>query len=203
MMMLRMLIVASCLVCIEAWNPSWGRVVQKLHQQVTAVSLVVAACSLPCHALDPSIYNKNYDDPLHPLCLRHISVDGVKRVFHYSGTDVGSKDDPIKHGCSFQEAKEFGSRRGAFDGRILDDGTISVGDGIHEGVWEPANSAVTSLGYEDVDGIRWNDGNKWTVKSKSPVTKVGEVIFYTYIGVSTLAGVKGAADKIREKVERD
>lgn len=191
------------LQCIKAWNPpTLGRAMKKLHQQVTAAAIVVAACSLPCHAFDATVYNKNYDDPLHPLCLRQISVDEVKKVFHYGGTDVGPKDDPVKHGCSFREQKEFGLRRGAFDGVILDDGTLSAGDGIHEGVWEPANNAATSLEYADVDGIRWNDGNKWTVKSKRTVTKVGEFIFYTYIGVSTAAGVKGAADKIREKMER-
>ena len=178
------------------------RVARKLHQQATAAAVVLAVCSLPCNAFDATVYNNNYDDPLHPMCLRHISVDLGKQVFHYSGTDVGPKDDPVKHGCSFPEQKEFGLRRGAFDGIIQDDGTLSAGDGIHEGKWEPANSVATTLEYKGVDGVRWNDGNKWIVKSKSTAAKVGEFIFYTYIGVSTAAGVKGAADKIREKMER-
>lgn len=37
-----------------------------------------------------------------------------------------------------------------------------------KGRWEPAGSATASLGLEDVDGIRWNDGNKWDVKTKRP-----------------------------------
>jgi hypothetical protein len=66
-------------------------------------------------------------------------------------------------------------------------------------VWEPANSANTHLGYEDVDGIRWNDGNKWIVKQKTNVQKGGELIFYSYIGFSTLAGAKGLYDGIQKK----
>jgi hypothetical protein len=55
-------------------------------------------------------------------------------------------------------------------------------------VWEPARSTTTLLGYEDVDGIRWNDGNKWIVQEKPLSTKVGEVITFSYIGFSVLAG---------------
>lgn len=162
-------------------------------------TVAVAACCLapPCNALDPSVYTNDYADPLHPLCLRNVQVDG--NTFHYSGTAVGPKGDTVLRGCSPSEIKEFKIRRGAFDGVILDDGKISAGDGIHEGIWEPANSATTTLGYEDVDGIRWNDGNKWTVKSKSAGTQAGEFIFLAYVGFSLLAGVKGVTDVIERK----
>jgi len=173
--------------------------------------------ALPVHAMidASSVYNHDYADPLHPLCDRKIEVSRDGKTFHYSGTAVGPKDDPILRACSSQEIKEFGLRNGAFDGSIVVEGNkISAGDGIHEGVWEPKNTAKTNLGYENVDGIRWNDGNKWvvksqsqailvngkwTVQSKSAATAAGEFIFLAYIGFSALAGIKGLYDGIQRK----
>uniref|UniRef100_A0A7S1VKV3 Uncharacterized protein n=1 Tax=Grammatophora oceanica TaxID=210454 RepID=A0A7S1VKV3_9STRA len=111
----------------------------------------------------PSVFTNDYADPFHPLCERHILVSKDLKTFHYSGTAVGPKDDPVRRGCSPDEVAKYGLRQGAFDGLLLSETQISAGDGIHEGVWEPANSAKTKLGYEEKDGIRWNDGNKWVV----------------------------------------
>jgi hypothetical protein len=165
-----------------------------------AASLAFGAPAVVAAAVGgaPSVFTNDYNDPFHPLCGRHVQVSSDGKEFHYSGTAVGPKGDPVKRGCTPGEIKEFGLRKGAFDGFI--DGTkISAGDGIHEGVWEPADSATTNLGYEDVDGVRWNDGNKWTVKQKPLSTKIGEVIFLAYIGFSTLAGAKAIADKVRSQ----
>jgi hypothetical protein len=134
-------------------------------------SLFVSAslAVLPAHAVNPSIFTNDYSDPFHPLCERHIQVDDGGKTFHYSGTAVGPKDDPVLRGCSPEEIIKYKLRQGAFDGFIVSNNgqRISAGDGIHEGVWEPAGSVKTSnLGYEDVDGIRWNDGNKWVVLKK-------------------------------------
>ena len=137
----------------------------------------------------PSVYNHQYADPLHPLCKRRIqaAADGIN--FHYSGTAVGPKDDPVLRGCSRDEIRQYGLRNAAFDGVILDSGKISAGDGIHEGIWEPANTANTNLGYENVDGIRWNDGNKWTVVNNG-LEEGFKLFFLTYIAVSLLFGAK-------------
>mmetsp|Transcript_25228 Transcript_25228/g.24150 ORF Transcript_25228/g.24150 Transcript_25228/m.24150 type:complete len:188 (-) Transcript_25228:32-595(-) len=106
-----------------------------------------------------SVFTNDYNDPLHPLCERHVKVSSDGKAFHFSGTQG-------KPGCTPGEIKKLGITNKAFDGFI--EGTkISAGDGIHEGVWEPANSVKTNLGYEDIDGVRWEDGNKWTVKQKS------------------------------------
>ncbi len=118
----------------------------------------------PSFALDPFIYTNEYDDPLHPLCERRIKVAQDGKTFHYSGTAVGPKGDPILRGCTEEEIQKYKLRQGSFDGYILDDGKISAGDGIHEGVWEPAGSVSSDIPFSFVDGIRWNDGNKWTVK---------------------------------------
>jgi hypothetical protein len=140
------------------------------HQRllVPALSLLLsAALAFPALAFDASIYTNDYGDPFHPLCKRRIEVSTDGGSFRYSGTAVGPKDDPVRRGCSAEEIEKYTLRQGAFDGLILDNGKISAGDGIHEGVWEPAGTATTTLGYEDVDGIRWNDGNKWFVLKSS------------------------------------
>ena len=177
-----------------------------------ATAALTFALAAPCQAVDGSIFNNEYADPFHPFCGRKIEVDGA--VFHYSGTAVGPPGDDALRGCSAVEVKEFGLRKGAFDGKIIADNRISAGDGIHEGVWEPAGSVTKGMEFEDVDGIRWNDGNKWIVKDQSRVkrvgdswvvvrkgveTKVAEGIFYAYIGFSTLAGAKGLFDAIQRK----
>lgn len=81
-------------------------------------------------------------------------------------------------------------------------------------VFEPKNVAATNLGYEDVDGIRWNDGNKWIVKSQSFVKRsvdgnkvmrkpmsiaIGEGFFLSYVGFSCLAGAYGLVKGIQQK----
>jgi hypothetical protein len=150
-------------------------------------------------AFDPSLFTNDYSDPLHPMCKRHIEVAADGKTFHYSGTAVGPKDDPVLRGCSQAEMREYKLRKGEFDGIILDNNRVSAGDGIHEGVWEPAGSVPSSRDYADVDGIRWNDGNKWIVERKGFILTAGETIFYLYIGFSTLAGAKGIYDGILRK----
>jgi hypothetical protein len=130
---------------------------------ILIVPLFFTVCQ-PSFALDPFIYANEYEDPLHPLCERRIQVAEDGKTFHYSGTAVGPKGDPIRRGCTEEEIQTYKLRRGSFDGYILDDGTISAGDGIHEGVWEPAGSVSPDIPFSLLDGIRWNDGNKWTVK---------------------------------------
>lgn len=132
-----------------------------------SVTLMLATISpASVAAMDATVYNHDYGDPFHPLCKRRIEVSVDGKSFHYSGTAVGPKDDPVRRGCSVEEIATYKLRRGAFDGLILANGKISAGDGIHEGEWEPAGTATTNLGYENVDGIRWNDGNKWFVVPK-------------------------------------
>ena len=158
-----------------------------------ACALTTAAlpAQAAARAFDPLVYTNDYADPLHPFCKRHIEVASDGITFHYSGTGVGKKDDTVLRGCTPSEIKEFGLRQGAFDGSI-DGAKIWAGDGIHEGVWEPAGEAKTSLRFEDVDGIRWNDGNKWTVQARKDVSlaEQGFRFFLAYIGFSTLAGLK-------------
>jgi hypothetical protein len=66
-----------------------------------------------------------------------------------------------------------------------------------------------------VDGIRWNDGNKWIVEGQAMVQKnaegknvvikkpmstvIGEVVIFSYITFSGLAGVKGIVDACKKR----
>jgi hypothetical protein len=97
-------------------------------------------------------------------------------TFQYTGTAVGPRGEDVTYrGCSPEEVAQYKLRQGSFVGQVINEAggplKISAGDGIHEGVWEAANTAKTSLGYENVNGIRWNDGNKWIVKAESVVKK--------------------------------
>lgn len=153
-------------------------------------------------------YQGDYADPFHPYCERHIDVASTGKTFHYSGTAVGPKGDTVLRGCSEEEQKLYGSRNGAFDGSIIEAGAkITAGDGIHEGLWEPAFSNKKGMKYGDVDGIRWDDGNKWvklaspsdvltfpdTYKEKSKVdifNEGGKWFFVAYVVISLAAGAK-------------
>ena len=97
-----------------------------------AVLLSVQFAS-PSQAVD-SIFNHEYSDPLHPLCNRRIEVLDDGKSFHYTGTAVGPKDDPVLRGCSKEEIRKYKFRRGEFYGEILPGNKVSAGDGIHEGV---------------------------------------------------------------------
>lgn len=137
------------------------------------------ATPVPPIRVAASVFTNNYGDPFHPHCQRRIQVSPDGRTFSYSGTAVGPRDDPVRRGCTPSEIATYKLRHGAFEGVIFmrntnnnnDNGgqtvVISAGDGIHEGVWEPAGTATTKLGYETVNGIRWNDGNKWFVLEDS------------------------------------
>lgn len=125
-------------------------------------ALLIAA---PCHAFDAQVFTNHYEDPFHPLCKRHIQVSDNGRSFRYDGTAVGPKNDPVLRGCSDEEIAKYGLRLGSFEGQVVGN-KISAGDGVHEGFWEPAGSVTgdNNIKYTNVDGIRWNDGNKWIVK---------------------------------------
>jgi len=154
-------------------------------------------------ALSPRVFEREYSDPFHPECRRKIRVSGDGTRFHFEGTSLKNPpQDGILRGCSSDEIRRYGIRRGSFDGDVITDANrmpkLDAHDGIHDGVWEPAGSVVDeSIKYADVDGIRWKDGNKWIVKQEPVLTKVGEFVFLAYIGVSTFAGIKWLFEKVQ------
>ncbi|CAB9512562.1 expressed unknown protein [Seminavis robusta] len=163
------------------------------HHVVASILLPIAifwATSLPAAATaDSALSTNDYTDPLHPQCQRHIEVNADGETLRYSGTTVVGDG----RGCSPKEAKAVGGiRRFVYEGTL--DGNnnkmiVSLGDGSHtQGVWES-------------DGIRWQDGSKWMVQEKTLAVKAGEVITFSYIGFSLLAGVKGVYNVAQKKKE--
>ena len=169
----------------ESWHPNFAKTF------LTTLAASTILFTQAATALDPSVYSHDYADPLHPLCKRRVTVLEDGKTFKYRGTRVGATESEVLRGCSKQEIKEYGLFVGQFQGEILDNGRISAGDGVHEGVWEPAGSVSADVPFASVDGIRWNDGNKWTVLTKGTGKKLGEGLTYAYIGLSTLAGAFG------------
>lgn len=156
--------------------------------------------------VDETVLNREFVDPVHPKCRRVIQVNQDGKTFHYSGTNVDRQDGTVSRGCTPGEIQKYGLRTESFEGTILQPGLrLSLGQGMEEGLWEPANSVTDpKLQFKAVDGIRWNDGTKWIVseQTKPLSTIIGEWIFLAYIGFSTLAGVKGVYDKLQEKTTR-
>lgn len=147
------------------------------------------------------VFANDYDDRLHPLCERHISVeqialspesaskmkkpritlakksspvgqpqDGVRFVARFSGTDVGPKGigEKVFLSCEQANVEKYKLREWSFDGVISPDGydtqpltwKIDAGDNIHVGTWA---ESITLKDSEPRSGIRWQDGNVWTI----------------------------------------
>ena len=201
-------------------SPAWVMATHVIPAVLACTIALSTTLSAPALAFDDgSVLNHDYADPMHPFCNRKIVANPDGKTFHYSGTRaVGPNENDNDStqamlGCSMEERKMFTILNEEFDGQISADNRLTVQGA--EGVWEPKNTAKTQLGFEDVDGIRWNDGNKWIVQSQSYIAKdadgnavvtkkplsviVGEWIFYSYIGFSTLAGAKGLYDGLQRK----
>ena len=167
----------------------------------STLALIIAISPNPALAAESSVFSRDYVDPLHPLCERHIRVYVGGKQFKYKGTDVNAPSSE-QRGCSEAEIQQFGLQNVAFQGTIVDE-RVQVADRGLVGTWEPAvGTASGSLGGDDQDGIRWNDGNKWTAipkPEKSLGKKIGELVIGAYVGASTLAGVKGAYDGWQRK----
>jgi len=119
-------------------------------------------------------------------------------------------------GCTVEEQNEFGTRQGSFDGIIVGK-SVSVGDGIHEGIWEDANVVVSDeMTGGGINGIRSNDENKWTKLSSSTILlsssstdgirpigkKAGEWILVIYVVFSLLAGCKELFVRLQKRLHR-
>ena len=89
-----------------------------------------------------SVFNGNYDDPNHPGCLRKISVDG-KKVTIVGSDNVDGSNQWILY------AKED------YPGTIFVDFSPKGGPSDLLGVYN-----------DQMDGIKWPDGNMWAKLKK-------------------------------------
>jgi len=112
----------------------------------TAGVAVAFAPLLPAEAaFNPQTFNHQYEDPKHPNCKRIVVVkkDGVAAI---SGTEG-------KPGCPEDGSGEVWRLVGeVLDNNIVIDFSSEGGPAEVKGVW-------------DGDGIKFPDGNKWTIKN--------------------------------------
>mmetsp|Transcript_46651 Transcript_46651/g.56074 ORF Transcript_46651/g.56074 Transcript_46651/m.56074 type:complete len:217 (-) Transcript_46651:92-742(-) len=117
----------------------------------------------------PTRFINEYDDMLHPGCDRRIELDPTPskingdKVFSvtFSGEDVGPDGigSLVKLACTDETIEKYKLRSWTFDGRVDATGSdIDAGDGIHVGRWHQSTKD------QPWAGIKWNDGNRWTVK---------------------------------------
>jgi len=141
---------------VTAWSPV-PRTRQEFVQSVTssiAAAAVTSFVPLPAQAAsndnnnnnnNAALFNHQYSDPKHPNCKRIIAAksDGTASL---SGTD----GNPA---CPEDGSGTVWRLPGEVEGNtILVDFTAKGGPPNLKGVW-------------DGDGIKWPDGNKWTIKN--------------------------------------
>jgi hypothetical protein len=94
-------------------------------------------------------FTGSYDDPNHPNCLREVRVVSGSNEADVSGTDGAP-------GCPPDGSGETWNLVGKVDGGTIEvDFSPKGGPEDLKGVWETA----------PVPGIRWPDGNLWSVKT--------------------------------------
>ena len=136
-------IVFLCSSAAQAWTMPCVKDVQAW---AVAAGVAAAVCVSPpaAHAeFDPTTYSHQYADPKHPNCKRIVIVreDGTAAL---SGTD-GTP------GCPADGSGNVWRLVGEVEGNKL------VVD------FSPKGGPPNLKGTWDGDGIKWPDGNKWTV----------------------------------------
>jgi hypothetical protein len=111
---------------------------------VASFSAALSAAPLIANAVD---FTGSYADPNHPNCQRVINVQGASATL--SGTDGNP-------GCPADGSGKAWKLTGNIDGStIFVDFSPKGGPPALKGVWDDAAPA----------GIKWPDGNKWTLKN--------------------------------------
>jgi hypothetical protein len=134
----------------HAWTLPSG-LPHKVSHWVTSAGVAVAitfspgSCPAAAHAeFDPTVFSHQYSDPKHPNCKRIVVVKPDNSVA-LSGAD----GTPA---CPEDGSGTIWRLVGEVDGeKLLVDFTPKGGPPNLKGTW-------------DGDGIKWPDGNKWTVK---------------------------------------
>jgi len=183
----------------------------------------------------PFQFNHDYADPQHPYCHRKIQVHSNGISFTFTGTLLVDGTHALES-CrsSTPGADDEVSvvapvlRKDSFEGRIWrEDATgrygVSTPEDEYWGIWEPAQSSGNRDDNDEdpflqVNGIRWNNGNKWIVQSQAalipnpengsyqvipkPVMVTAQQdVFYGYVGLVTVAAV-ALYQTLRDKVAR-
>ncbi|GKY93062.1 hypothetical protein MPSEU_000274500 [Mayamaea pseudoterrestris] len=126
----------------SAWVFSTPKIVKNAASVATA-SVIIASSVAGANAID---FNGSYADPFHPNCRRIVSVS--------SGSTATLKGTDGNPGCP----TDGSGREWTLTGTIDADGKNIVVD------FTPKGGPKDLKGAWDGDGIRWPDGNKWTLK---------------------------------------
>uniref|UniRef100_A0A7S2A4W8 Uncharacterized protein n=1 Tax=Trieres chinensis TaxID=1514140 RepID=A0A7S2A4W8_TRICV len=127
----------------SAWVPSVK--VLKEFAAAAGIAGAITFAPLASNAVDGSVFNHQYSDPKHPNCKRAVVVKNDVDAF-ISGTD-GTP------GCPEDGSGNVWRLTGTVeDNTILVDFSPKGGPANLKGVW-------------DGSGIKWPDGNKWSVKN--------------------------------------
>jgi hypothetical protein len=129
----------AALPLAHSWALAPGFV--KKAASVAAASAIIASSPLASNAVVD--FSGSYSDPNHPNCQRVVTVNGISTL-----TIKGTDGNP---GCPVGGAGKEWALDGKLDGNsILVDFSPKGGPKNLKGVWAG-------------DGIRWPDGNKWSL----------------------------------------
>mmetsp|Transcript_7605 Transcript_7605/g.9377 ORF Transcript_7605/g.9377 Transcript_7605/m.9377 type:complete len:160 (+) Transcript_7605:69-548(+) len=124
------------------------KIVEQISKTIASVGLAVAiAAGGPAIASAGTDFTGSYSDPKHPGCARLVFVDGNTALV--SGID-GSP------GCESGEGRPWKLTGSISGDNIFVDFSPKGGPKDLKGIWEAKGNA----------GIRWPDGNKWTLNGK-------------------------------------
>ncbi|GAX10898.1 hypothetical protein FisN_4Hh151 [Fistulifera solaris] len=141
-----MKIFVSTLAALMVYTSQAWMTPQALQKAAAAASFSAALSAAPLivNAVD---FTGSYADPNHPNCQRVINVQGASATL--SGTDGNP-------GCPADGSGKAWKLTGNVDGStIFVDFSPKGGPPALKGVWDDAAPA----------GIKWPDGNKWTLKN--------------------------------------
>ena len=135
-------IIACFLITLSYSTQAWvfPKAAFQKAASIVSVATLLSTSPLVSNAVD---FTGSYSDPKHPNCQRVITVKGSDALL--KGTDGNPGCPPDGSG---KEWKLIGSVDGS---NILVDFTPKGGPPGLKGVW-------------DGDGIKWPDGNKWSLK---------------------------------------
>lgn len=136
------IITAALVYTSHAWMP-----LQTFQKIAAAASFSAALSTAPFIAHAAVDFTGSYADPFHPNCQRVVTVQGAAATL--SGTDGNP-------GCPADGSGKAWKLTGNIDGStIFVDFSPKGGPPALKGIWDDAAPA----------GIKWPDGNKWTIKN--------------------------------------
>ena len=139
-------LVSAIIFTASGWLFPSPRLALERAASIASISAVLSTSPLVAKAVD---FSGSYADPFHPNCQRVIVVPKGSNEAKLKGTDGNP-------GCPADGSGTAWQLSGKVDGdSILVDFRPKGGPADLKGVWDPTSPV----------GIKWPDGNKWTIKS--------------------------------------